>query len=159
LLLDSITLTGQIDQEWYYAIEPVSAFATLTEIDTLKAGSDADGIKLIDTITAPIVTSMSVYAGGSTPATDVTLSPGDVLQLTTLVYGENFPSQDVTYTLTAPKGSATGTVVAQDAGTVIDPATGKLTVGKDELNTGIYMTLALAQFAVFSLALPQYTVK
>ncbi|MDR0308864.1 MAG: hypothetical protein LBH87_02940, partial [Coriobacteriales bacterium] len=150
LLLDSITLTGQIDQEWYYAIEPVSAFATLTDIDTLKAGSDADGVALIDEITSSTVTSMSVYAGSSTPVTDVTLSPGDSIQLTTLVYGENFPSQDVTYTLTDPKGSATGTVVAQDAATVIDPAAGKLTVGRNELNTGFTVKVTSVEDPTFT---------
>jgi hypothetical protein len=150
LLLDSISLTGQIDQEWYYAIEPVSEFATLSEIDLLKADSDADGVALINTITAPTVTSMSVYAGSATPVTDVTLNAGDTLQFTTLIYGENFPSQDVTYTLTDPKGSATGTIVAQDAATTIDPATGKLTIGKDELNTGFSVKVTSVEDPTFT---------
>jgi hypothetical protein len=82
--------------------------------------------------------------------TDVTLNAGDTLQFTTLIYGENFPSQDVTYTLTDPKGSATGTVVAQDAATTIDPATGKLTVGRDELNTGFTVKVTSAEDPTFT---------
>jgi hypothetical protein len=137
LLLDSIALTGVIDQEWYYAIEPVASFATLSDIGLLAASSDQGGQELLDQITKPIVKSLEVI-----PGTQQNINPGDTIQFTTLVHGDNFPSQDVTYTLSSPAGSPTGAQVAKDPATTIDENTGKLTVGRDELNTGFTITVA-----------------
>jgi hypothetical protein len=137
LLLDNIVLAGEIDQEWYYAVEPVASFATLSDVSLLKADSDTAGQSLLDEITKPTVSRLEVY-----PGTNVTVDPGGSLQLTTIVYGENFPSQDVTYTLSDPAGSPTGATVVKDPATTIDGATGELTVGADELNTGFTVTVA-----------------
>jgi hypothetical protein len=137
LLLDNITLKANIEDDWYYAVEPVASFATFNEVDLLKAGSDQDGQDLLTEITKPTVTSLTIWPSD----TEVTLSPGDTKQFSTVVNGENFPGQDVTYTLSAPTGSTTGTPVAQDPNTMIDAASGKLTIGRDELNTGFTVTI------------------
>ncbi|MDR0308911.1 MAG: leucine-rich repeat domain-containing protein [Coriobacteriales bacterium] len=136
LLLDNIALAGQLDQEWYYALEPVASFATLSDIGKLRESSDAGGQKLLDELTKPTVTSLTVY-----PGTSVAVDPGGEVNFSTLVYGDNFPSQEVRYELSEPVGSPTGAPVAQDPETKIDATSGKLTVGRNELNTGFTVTV------------------
>jgi hypothetical protein len=134
LLLDNIMLTANIEDDWYYAVEPVASFATFNEVDLLKAGSDQDGIDLLAQITKPTVTSLTIYP--ASPSNEITLNPGDTRQLSTVVNGENFPSQEVTYSL-AP---ATGSVVAMDSATMVD-SKGILTVSRNELNTELALTI------------------
>lgn len=68
LLLNQISLKTDIDDDWYYAINVVSDFASLNESDMLKDGSTTEGKDLIDVISKGVITienPQNDYDGGN----------------------------------------------------------------------------------------------
>ena len=81
LLLDQITLTYDMDDNWYYAIDVVGQMASLNDIDQIKDGTAA-GQHLIDVITAGDIIGVTISGAAS-------VIPGGTAQFTAIVIGTN----------------------------------------------------------------------
>lgn len=123
LLLSGITLTKDMDQDWYYAIDVVGQLATLGDIDQINNGTP-DGQDLIDIITKTKVSSVTI-----SPNPAPALSAGQSQQFTATVTGTNNPSNKVTWSISGNT----------DTNTRID-TTGKLTLGPNETGPTITVT-------------------
>ncbi|MDR2156853.1 MAG: hypothetical protein LBO81_03620 [Clostridiales Family XIII bacterium] len=118
LLLSRITLTGEPDDEWYYAINAVGQFATSKDLGVFGTGGEtitADAQDLLDRAAGkePVALSVAVNGGASWAYVRV----GETLQLTAQVNVQNRqnPSDaDVTWT-PGSKVSDTGLVTGLPA--------------------------------------------